>query len=286
MNIYVQENAGGELLASALVVIDRTSFGLTTWEVPRGPVWLNGTNRQELQQLIESITHDARKNHCLSLRISPVTELPGGLPAQWRLSRRHVFPEATRLLNLQMSPEDLLASMKPKGRYNIRLSEKHGVRVAASPDASAFARLVTETASRDGFRAHDCKYYQAFLRHIPGAFLLYAYAPGKPEPIAGLIGCRTGHTVYYYYGASDHAHRSVMAPYALQWAAMRQAHESGAQYYDLFGIAPAQSPDHPWQAVSEFKGKFGGQIREYPPEMERILKPVTQRLLTLKRKLL
>lgn len=243
-------------------------------------------SQQDLQELLEALQNDARQNHCLSLRISPQYQLPGGTPARWQVSRRHVFPEATRVIDLQMKPEDLLNSMKPKGRYNIRLSEKHGVRAVASTDASDFARLVTETASRDGFRAHDQKYYQTFLQCIPGAFLLYAQAPGVTEPIAGLIGCRSGRSVYYYYGASDHAHRSLMAPYALQWAAMLQACELGAQSYDLFGIAPDQSPDHPWQTVSEFKGKFGGEVRQCPAEIERVFKPLTQKILLLKRKLL
>jgi len=49
MRVYAAME-GQEIQASALVVIDRTAFGLTTWDVPRGPLgeWpeISGQNQR------------------------------------------------------------------------------------------------------------------------------------------------------------------------------------------------------------------------------------------------
>jgi len=207
------------------------------------------------------------------------------------------MPEATRIIDLTLNEDDLLGQMRPKGRYNIHLAEKHGVHVAPSGDVQAFARLAEETARRDGFRGHSQAFYERFLNYLPGAFLLLAYPPSEPavtpssslrssERIegAGLLGVTWGTTGLYYYGASSDRHRELMAPYLLQWEAMKVCKARGCIAYDLFGIAPAGAIDHPWAGVSAFKAKFGGEVVTYPPEQEIVLRPGMKALLELKRK--
>ncbi len=288
VKIYVDEEAG-QIRASALVVVDRTTGGLSTWEIPRGPVF---SGQQSVISLMEAIKRDAKTEKAMTLLLSPMTELTTNL---WPLtaSRRHVHPEATRIIDLTGSEEQILAQMKQKGRYNIRLSEKNGVTVEQSAYVAAFARLMDDTAKRDGFRPSGEKTYAAFLKNVPGSFLLLAYGPagsqqpkGAPRPVAGLIGAMWGTTGIYYYGASDHEHRELMAPYLLQWRAMQFCKAQGATQYDLFGVAPEGAIEHPWSGVSEFKAKFGGTVMNYPPEQEIVLKPMTKMLLGLKRKIL
>jgi lipid II:glycine glycyltransferase (peptidoglycan interpeptide bridge formation enzyme) len=92
---------------------------------------------------------------------------------------------------------------------------------------------------------------------------------------------------YYYYGASSYTHRALMAPYALQWAAMRYYKARGCATYDLLGIAPPDAPpDHPWQGISAFKEKFGGEVVMYPPEQEIVLRPIANWMLQWKRRIL
>jgi len=317
---------GKQILASALVVIDRTSFGLSTWDSPRGPVWGLGIRDWELGKLVETIILDAKKDHCFCLYLSP----PAALQAtsyKLQASSRHEQPSATRIIDLTVSGEDILKQMKPKGRYNISVAEKHGIHVGRSEDISAFMRLLKKTGQRDNFSIHSARYYEAFLKDLPGSFLLLAFSSQTPTPVpspggggvprrggvgdttpvAGLLGVIWGSKAYYYYGASDYEHRALMAPYALQWAAMRHCKAAGCTSYDLLGIAPPAvaeaspsaeatgdklasrpdaPPDHPWRGVSGFKEKFGGQVVTYPPEQQVILRPMANRLLKIKRKLL
>jgi lipid II:glycine glycyltransferase (peptidoglycan interpeptide bridge formation enzyme) len=56
-----------------------------------------------------------------------------------------------------------------------------------------------------------------------------------------------------------------MAPYLLHFEIMRKARALGHEWYDLWGIAPANEPDHSWQNISVFKAKFGGvEVRLVP----------------------
>ncbi|MSR86613.1 peptidoglycan bridge formation glycyltransferase FemA/FemB family protein [Candidatus Peribacteria bacterium] len=288
VRIYAQMDAE-QIMASALVVIDRTSLGLSTWEIPRGPLMITDYGLR-ITDFIERIIADAKENGALTIHFSP--HLPFRNPkSEIRNSGRFVMPEATRILDLTLNDEALLAQMKPKGRYNIRLAEKHGIDVEQSDDTEAYARLGEETARRDSFRGHKAAFYEHFLRGLPGSFLMLAMTAQKTH-VAGLLGVVWGTQATYYYGASSNAHRELMAPYLLQWEAIKYCRSHGCTSYDLFGIAPqaetSPSPlkKHPWASVSEFKAKFGGSVITYPPEQEIILRPVTKTLLRMKRKLL
>ncbi|MDO8468287.1 MAG: peptidoglycan bridge formation glycyltransferase FemA/FemB family protein [Candidatus Peribacter sp.] len=276
---------GTHILAAALVVIDRTSFGLSTWDIPRGPVWGLGNRNSDLGHFLETIVSDAKANHCLSLYLSPVTLLPA-TSYQLAASSRHEQPAATRIIDLTLAEEEILSHMKPKGRYNISVAGKHGIRVEQSHDISAFMGLLKQTGQRDNFTILSARHYESFLKELPGSFLFLALSQ-QGVPIAGLLGVIWASKAYYYYGASDHAERALMAPYALQWAAMRFCKAQGCTSYDLLGVSPPDAqPDHPWQGVSTFKEKFGGQVVTYPQEQQIVLRPRTYKLLQLKRKLL
>ena len=55
----------------------------------------------------------------------------------------------------------MLARMKPKTRYNIRLAEKKGVsvRVGTLDDLPMLYKMYAETSVRDGFVIRDENYY-------------------------------------------------------------------------------------------------------------------------------
>lgn len=285
VRLYVEEEAG-LIIAAALVIIDRTAFGLSVWDIPRGPV--GSFQRAAISgRLLQTIIEDARKNRCLTLFASPQVTLQA---TSYKLiaSHRHIHPDATRVLDLTLTDEALLAQMKQKGRYNIRLAERHGVRIERSTDAAAFARLAATTGKRDGFTPHNAAFYERFLQHLAGSFLLLAYPADSSEPIAGLMGVTWHKTGIYYYGASSHdpAARPLMAPYLLQWNAMRLCRSQGCTQYDLFGVAPEGAIHHPWSGVTDFKEKFGGRYIAYEEEQELVLRPFTKTILDLKRKFL
>ena len=188
---------GGRIVGSALVVIDRTAFGLSTWDIPRGPLSVVSDQRspssaeateggavsddQPSIRLLAMVEKDARQSKCMTLFLSATTPLP--LEGRgWGRGARHEQPEATRVVDLTLPEDQLLAQMKPKGRYNISVARKNGVRVEESKDVDAFVQLVRLTAGRDGFTALPDATYRAFSEQLPGSFLLLASMPASERP--------------------------------------------------------------------------------------------------------
>jgi len=91
--------------------------------------------------------------------------------------------------------------------------------------------------------------------------------------IAGGIFVYLDECGIYYYGASDNEYRNLMAPYLIQWEAIKEAKKRGCKTYDFLGVAPENAKNHPWAGVTEFKKKFGGQIIDYPTAKEMVLRP-------------
>ena len=117
--------------------------------------------------------------------------------------------------------------------------------------------------------------------------MLLAYALNEEKAIGGLLGVVYDSEGIYYYGASSYAHRALMAPYVLQWEALRHCKAHGCLSYDRLGVAPSDAgPDHPWAGITAFKEKLGGEIVTYPPEQQIVLRPIAQKMLTMKRALI
>lgn len=268
---------GGEVLATALVTIDRTMGGFSHWDCPRGPVWREGAEHGTCA-LLAHIVRECKAMKGMALTFSPVR--PIGFAGS-KISHRHEQPQATIVIDLTKTDDMLLTEMHSKCRYNIRLAEKKGVTVAQSNDIATFARLMESTAKRDGFQSHPTHSYDRFMRTLPGALLLLAEHEGRV--VAGWLGVLRGKECTYYYGASDHAYRALMAPSLLQWRAMQYARERGARRYDLLGIDPPGGRVTAWANVTAFKTKFGGTVRLFPPEREVIIRPLVKYALALKR---
>ena len=181
-------------------------------------------------------------------------------------------PEASLILDLSSSEEDILAQMKPKGRYNIKVAQKNGVTVGSSENLDAFYGLLAGTGNRDGFGIHPRGYYETMLESLGDHAQLFL-ARHEGEVVAGGIFVYLGDWGIYYYGASDHAARSLMAPYLVQWEAIREAKKRDCRHYDFLGVAPRDALDHPWTGVTEFKKKFGGRVVNYPQAKEMAVRP-------------
>jgi lipid II:glycine glycyltransferase (peptidoglycan interpeptide bridge formation enzyme) len=171
-------------------------------------------------------------------------------------------PRSVWLLDLQPSLDDLLAGMKSKWRYNVRLAQRKGVEVTAGCEADFddFYGMYRETARRDGFFIHDEWVYRGTFERFwrLGQFhMLVARFGGRP--IAAVTLVHLGRTVWYLHGASTNEHREVMAPHLLQWEAITWARQQGAETYDFRGVPDVPSPDQEMVGVYRFKQGFGGR---------------------------
>jgi lipid II:glycine glycyltransferase (peptidoglycan interpeptide bridge formation enzyme) len=288
-----------------LVLLRRLAPGLELAYVPHGP------ETEEPAGGGEGLLHDLAGalrpylGRCVFLRydipwgFEGWGNLPPPLPSSGGLYKApmDVQPPSTVILDLTSGEEQLLASMKSKTRYNIRLSARKGVETAIVPavqprpygpairparldsDLSAWYRLYEETARRDRITLHGEGYYRRLFElagsYGPGApelYLLNAWHEG--ELLAGIIVALKGEEAWYLYGASSERKRNLMPAYALQWRAIRLARERGCRRYDLFGIPPTDDPGHPMHGLLRFKIGFGGRVLNRPGCYDVPLRPL------------
>lgn len=277
---------GPRMAGCALVAIDRTAGGLCTWDIAKGP--LTAGDEGAMHPLLVRIVEDAEADKAMVLYFSPsdgATVEVGH--CSMRDSDRCEQSPATRIVDLAKTHEEILAQMHQKGRYNIKIAQRDGVTVrpGTTADIDAFYDILRATGARDVFTISPKSHYARFLTNLPDSFFLIAEHEGTP--VAGFIGVCWNGTGYYYYGASDHAKRALMAPYLLQWEAMKLCKGRGCTRYDLLGIAPVGAgPDHPWSGISSFKEKFGGTVVEYAQEQQVMIRPLLWNILKLKRRIL
>ena len=181
----------------------------------------------------------------------------------WLFSNEQVQFKNTLLIDLRLSEELLLAHMKPKTRYNVRLAARKGVtvRLGEPNDLPAFYRLYVETGERDRFLIRPFEYYrdvwQAFLADGLGELLL---AEWEGKLLAGLMLFRLGHKAWYFYGASAGEARHLMPNYILQWEAMCRCRRQGCLLYDLWGAPDTLNETEPMWGVYRFKEGLGGRF--------------------------
>jgi lipid II:glycine glycyltransferase (peptidoglycan interpeptide bridge formation enzyme) len=185
------------------------------------------------------------------------------LEVGWRESVEQIQFRNTLVLNIRSSEEELLAGMKQKTRYNIRLARRRGVeiRIGGTEDLDLLYQIYAETSLRDGFVIRKPEYYQdawgAFI-HVGLAQPFIASVGG--ESVAALIAFRFGEVATFLYGMSRTAHREKMPNHLLQWEAIRWAMEQGCSMYDFWGAPDRLNPEDPMWGVFRFKKGFGARL--------------------------
>lgn len=235
---------------------------------------INLKNLKNFKKLISKIQKISQKENAIFFRFDPderwSEQQTQNFKKYLNLSTcRPVQPQDTLVLDLSQSEKKLSANMKPKTRYNIRLAEKHSIKVRESnnlADVDIFWTLAQETAKRDRFSYHPKIYYRKMLENLRGkeleAQLLIAEHQG--EPAAAIIVLFHKESAIYLHGASSYRHRALMAPYLLQWTAIKIAKKRKCKFYDFWGIAPEGDESRHWAGITRFKKGFGGIELHYP----------------------
>jgi peptidoglycan pentaglycine glycine transferase (the first glycine) len=220
----------------------------------------------------------AEKQTVSHLRIEPrwqrLPSFVSGFRAVPPFSDVFFEPRNTLCVDLRPSQEAILAQMKPKGRYNVRVAQRHGVAVVQDTSGQGladFRSIYEETADRQGMEAKPPGYFQALLSLLSaqgqGSMFFAEYGGAR---IAAAVVVYFGRRATYFFGGSLDSHREVMAPYLLHFEIMRAAKALGYEWYDLWGTAPEDAPDHPWHNISVFKRKFGGVSVDLVPTLDHI----------------
>jgi lipid II:glycine glycyltransferase (peptidoglycan interpeptide bridge formation enzyme) len=248
--------------------------------VPKGPAF-DWTDTAMAARLLAEIEKIAQRRRALFVKIDPDIHYPDSVPAfsphpvnapdlarlltarGWRFSDEQIQFRNTVLLDLSQSEDELLAAMKQKTRYNIRLAMRRGVSIrrGTAADLDTFNQLYAETAQRDGFLIRPPSYYRDAWGSFLEAGLAHLFlAEVEGETVAGLILFTFGSIAWYLYGASSNRHRKHMPNQLLQWEAIRRARSMGCAVYDLWGAPDHLDESDPMWGVVRFKLGLGGQL--------------------------
>jgi lipid II:glycine glycyltransferase (peptidoglycan interpeptide bridge formation enzyme) len=284
--------AGAQVLRRSVAHIP-PSLGHLAY-IPRGPVldWTqqDDSNARLPKVFFSQLLPFLRAQGAIALHV----ELPfidnekQGLLARQTLTALHfhparpVQPMRTILLDLMPDEQSLLANMKEKWRYNIRLAARKGVQVRPAQgkeDVQAWYRLLQITGQRDHFGTHSFDYYwrawQIFTPSEQAQLLLAEY---EGQLLAGIFVGYMARQAIYLYGASSNEHRNLMPNYLLQWEAIRRAKARGATSYDFWGIPETDDADEAMAGVYRFKSGWGGRIVRFAGNYEYIFRPLAMRL--------
>ena len=265
------------------ILFRKLPLGFTVAYIPKA----NMTNLYCLKSILA-----CKQNHAIFLKLEPDlwtdSPLPAGEGLGVRENPHNIQPPRTIIIDIRGTEDEILAKMKQKTRYNIRLAEKKGVTVRTSDDIESFHKMMTVTGGRDGFGIHSLEYYKRAYELLQpkglGEILVAEY---EGKPLAALFVARNGHRAYYLYGASTDEERNRMPTYLLQWEAMKWAKAHGCEEYDLWGVpdedeatleANFESRHDGLWGVYRFKRGFGGELKRAAQAMDRVYNPLLYKL--------
>ena len=291
-------------VAAALILkrqILRNGFAarLSILYLPKGPL-LDWANESLRSRVLNDLQLLARKQGAIFVKMDPDVVLGTGVPAGahdvldhngqavvseleqrgWMHSSDQIQFKNTVQIDLSPSEDELLAGMKQKTRYNIRLAAKKGVavRVGTQADFAMLYKMYAETSVRDGFVIRDEAYYKTVWNiftendqspvsslqslitdsQLPSTEPLIAEVDG--EPVAAIFVFYFAGRAYYVYGMSRDVHREKMPAYLLQWEAIKRARAKGCAVYDLWGAPDVFDESDSMWGVYRFKEGLGGEV--------------------------
>lgn len=237
--------------------------------IPRGPVRDKNIKHDKLKNCIHDLIELAKINKAGWIRLDSFDKDIEGIiqELKYKLVKapHDMQPKQLFVLDIDKSEEEILAQMKPKTRYNIKVAEKKNVAIVIlngfenNKKTEKFLDLIEKTGSRKGINFHSKEYYRKMLKNISSDNLKLYLAVYENKIIAGAILVIYGQMATYLHGASDDNNRNVMAPFLLQWQMIKDARENGAKKYDFGGVSIGEDDkerEKKWFGVTRFKQGF------------------------------
>lgn len=251
---------------------------------------------QNIQNFLTKIQKNIKKSSTLFFRLEILDEFDDIIIQKLKQfgfikSFEEVQPEWRQIIDIAKSEEEILAQMKQKGRYNIRVAQKHGVMIERSENINEFYELFRETAKRDGFEIRPKQYFEKLRQILGGNDIAELWqARYNDKIIAALIVVFYDGVASYLYGASASEYRQVMAPYLLHWRVIQRAKERGCQAYDLLAVMPEdreekkENRNHKYTGITRFKEQFGGRKKHIVGSYDLVFKPTWYKLFKIAEK--
>ncbi len=253
-------------------------------------------DNEKLDELLASLQAQAKKLDCTFLRFefgsTPSTKFLSEHKFR-RVTYQQLQPSHTQVIQLSPSKDDILAQMSQNSRNITRNYHKKDIVIHTSHDVkdiTILTDLLSHVAQRNHIATHSSVYYQKQAETLfPSKAATLYYATVGKIPIAAALIVDSESTRYYTHAAANDTYRKLSAGTALVGQMILDAKDKGLSEFDLYGIAPSDSPAHPWAGFTKFKQSFGGEpvtlqgtwdlpLKSFEYEVYRLYQLVSRRL--------
>jgi len=264
------DEAGGGPAAAQVLVRRVGGLPLSIGYVPKGPLVADPLVPAAWARVLADLEAWTRERGLALLKIDPDVPASAAPVANlwrgrgWKPSDEQIQFPNTMTSDLAGGEAAVLAAMKPKSRYNLRLAERRGVTVrhGGPADLEVFHALYAETGARGGFAVRSWPYYRdAWTTFLESGRATLVLAERRGVPLAGVLPVAFGPTAWFLYGASGAAGREHMPAYLAQWESLCWAIARGCRTYDWWGGPTRLDASDPLWGVYRFKEGFGAVWR-------------------------
>ena len=282
---FLHHDAAGPI-GAAVIRTTRLGFGRWLATIQRGPVVHDPARFAEtLSALLDAL----RTAGCCTVQLAPRVR-GRALPVMTEAMRacgfaplaRQSLHQATGIVWLDKSEDDVLAGFRQRARRALRAADKAGIAVravASADDLATYQRVL------DHFAAMRPDYDTAGLPNARGQAALVAACGG-----ALLLAERDGVAIgaHAFVRQADEAiwlslatsERDGASPgYPLLWEGMCRARALGCVGYDLAGLPLDEPRDAGEAGRVQFKSAFAPHRRVMPPMQMAVLDPLAHHLL-------
>lgn len=257
----------GELVGLCDVRIKKLPMGLGGIAyISGGPMVDRGDGSAErnLPLVLDALKQSLVVKQGLVLRISQRHKPAHRREAEAAIYRQNQFTiygstNATILMDLTPSLEDLRKSLHQKWRNVLNKSERQNIEIVSGQNQQLFddfSGLFHELVTNKGFDVNlDDRFFSDVQRCSPPQEQFHmAIAYHDEKAVAGQLSSICGETSVYLLGAANETGRKLGAAYLLQWHTISESRHQGCRYYDLGGIDREENP-----SVFLFKQRMGGE---------------------------
>ena len=287
---YMRWNANDGSIIGAAMVLERSlslplGLNITVLYCPKGPT-LDWKDTELRETVLKGLELYAKNRRAVFLKIDPDVVLGWGAVGSenlteaalghvikaelvkrgWKFSDDQIQFRNTVLIDLDRSEDEILAAMKQKTRYNIRLATKKGVSVRRGDlsDIPMLYAMYATTAVRDNFVIrHEAYYASLWKSFFEASMAEFLIAEFNNQPIAAIVLFHFAGVSRYMFGMSLEAQRDLMPNYLLQWEAIRLSKSLGCHTYDLWGAPDVFDESDSMWGVYRFKEGFNGMTTRH-----------------------
>ena len=238
---------------------------------------------------LQEIEKIAKERNSIFFRMESTEAKDGDInpeKSNYRKAFEEMQPEHTLILNLLNSESEILAQMKQKGRYNIKIAERNEI-VFDICSIEEFHKLYTEMARRHKITFRSLNYFSNLIDSFKDTDYVKVFGAKNKDGslLASAVIVFFKETAIYLFGGSSDQEREKMATYKLHWEIIKEAKKRGCKYYDFFGISPEGDEKHAWAGVTRFKKQFGGEELITLGSWDLIFSPIKYNLFKLAEKI-